>query len=97
MLRSLNNLFCGKFLCTSSATECCLCFSCFPQVIEAIQGVDKIIGQLMNGLKQIGLHQCLNIIIVADHGETHHIVTWLWKQFCLSGALFETNGLQGNH
>ncbi|XP_034401407.1 venom phosphodiesterase [Cyclopterus lumpus] len=37
-------------------------------MIEAIQGVDKIIGQLMNGLKQIGLHRCLNIIIVADHG-----------------------------
>ncbi|XP_029023583.1 ectonucleotide pyrophosphatase/phosphodiesterase family member 3 isoform X2 [Betta splendens] len=37
-------------------------------VIEAIQGVDRIIGQLMNGLKQIGLHQCLNIIVVADHG-----------------------------
>nr|XP_020478264.1 venom phosphodiesterase 1-like [Monopterus albus]XP_020478265.1 venom phosphodiesterase 1-like [Monopterus albus] len=37
-------------------------------VIEALQGVDKIIGQLMNGLKQINLHRCLNIIIVADHG-----------------------------
>ncbi|XP_045914145.1 venom phosphodiesterase 1 [Micropterus dolomieu] len=37
-------------------------------LIEAIQGVDRIIGQLMNGLKQIGLHRCLNIIIVADHG-----------------------------
>ncbi|XP_042363020.1 venom phosphodiesterase 1 [Plectropomus leopardus] len=37
-------------------------------LIEAIQGVDKVIGQLMNGLKQIGLHRCLNIIIVADHG-----------------------------
>ncbi|GLD59507.1 venom phosphodiesterase 1-like isoform X1 [Lates japonicus] len=37
-------------------------------LIEAIQGVDKIIGQLMNGLKQTGLHRCLNIIIVADHG-----------------------------
>ncbi|XP_056256020.1 ectonucleotide pyrophosphatase/phosphodiesterase family member 3 isoform X3 [Seriola aureovittata] len=37
-------------------------------LIEALQGVDKIIGQLMNGLKQIGLHRCLNIIIVADHG-----------------------------
>ncbi|CAK6982237.1 LOW QUALITY PROTEIN: venom phosphodiesterase 2 [Scomber scombrus] len=37
-------------------------------LIEALQGVDQIIGQLMNGLKQIGLHRCLNIIIVADHG-----------------------------
>ncbi|KAL1254850.1 hypothetical protein QQF64_012911 [Cirrhinus molitorella] len=37
-------------------------------LILALQGVDKIIGQLMNGLKQLNLHQCVNIIIVADHG-----------------------------
>ncbi|XP_076610713.1 venom phosphodiesterase 1 [Chaetodon auriga] len=37
-------------------------------VIEALQRVDKIIGQLMNGLKQLGLHRCVNIIILADHG-----------------------------
>ncbi|XP_027142507.1 LOW QUALITY PROTEIN: venom phosphodiesterase 1 [Larimichthys crocea] len=37
-------------------------------LIKAIQGVDNIMGQLMNGLKQIGLHRCLNIIILADHG-----------------------------
>ncbi|KAG7460455.1 venom phosphodiesterase 1-like [Solea senegalensis] len=37
-------------------------------VIDALMGVDKVIGQLMNGLKQLGLHRCLNIIIVADHG-----------------------------
>uniref|UniRef100_A0A3B3QTM3 SMB domain-containing protein n=1 Tax=Paramormyrops kingsleyae TaxID=1676925 RepID=A0A3B3QTM3_9TELE len=37
-------------------------------VIEAIQNMDRIIGQLMNGLKQMNLHRCVNIIIVADHG-----------------------------
>uniref|UniRef100_A0A3B3XRH9 SMB domain-containing protein n=1 Tax=Poecilia mexicana TaxID=48701 RepID=A0A3B3XRH9_9TELE len=37
-------------------------------ISTAIQGVDKIMGQLMNGLKQIDLHRCLNIIVVADHG-----------------------------
>ncbi|XP_047460671.1 venom phosphodiesterase 1 [Mugil cephalus] len=37
-------------------------------IITSLQGVDQIIRQLMNGLKQIGLHRCLNIIIVADHG-----------------------------
>ncbi|XP_053541991.1 venom phosphodiesterase 1 isoform X1 [Ictalurus punctatus] len=37
-------------------------------LISAIQGVDKVIGQLMNGLKQLDLHECINIIIVADHG-----------------------------
>ncbi|XP_046716079.1 venom phosphodiesterase CdcPDE isoform X2 [Silurus meridionalis] len=37
-------------------------------LVSAIQGVDKVIGQLMNGLKQLKLHECINIIIVADHG-----------------------------
>ncbi|XP_059205877.1 venom phosphodiesterase 1 [Centropristis striata] len=37
-------------------------------IINAIQGVDQIMGQLMNGLKMIGLHRCVNIIILADHG-----------------------------
>ncbi|KAM8884832.1 venom phosphodiesterase CdcPDE [Synchiropus picturatus] len=37
-------------------------------VVQAILGVDIIIRQLMNGLKLIGLHRCVNIIVVADHG-----------------------------
>lgn len=34
-----------------------------------MQGVDRIMGHLMNGLKQINLHRCLNIIVLADHGN----------------------------
>ncbi|KAL2080189.1 hypothetical protein ACEWY4_023982 [Coilia grayii] len=37
-------------------------------LIKGIQGVDKIIGQLMDGLKMLKLTECINIIIVADHG-----------------------------
>ncbi|XP_065139630.1 venom phosphodiesterase CdcPDE [Paramisgurnus dabryanus] len=37
-------------------------------LIAALQAVDRVIGQLMNGLKQLNLHQCVNIIIIADHG-----------------------------
>ncbi|CAN9503608.1 unnamed protein product [Ophioblennius macclurei] len=37
-------------------------------LITSVQAVDQIVGQLMNGLKQIGLHRCVNIIVVADHG-----------------------------
>uniref|UniRef100_A0A672YYH5 Ectonucleotide pyrophosphatase/phosphodiesterase 1 n=1 Tax=Sphaeramia orbicularis TaxID=375764 RepID=A0A672YYH5_9TELE len=44
------------------------CTSCFLQLIEALQGVDRIMAQLMNGLKQLRLHRCVNVIIVADHG-----------------------------
>lgn len=42
---------------------------CVLQLILAIQNIDRIMGQLMNGLKQIGLHRCLNIIVLADHGN----------------------------
>ncbi|XP_061839406.1 autotaxin [Nerophis lumbriciformis] len=38
-----------------------------------LRRTDKIIGQLMNGLKQMKLQRCVNIMIVGDHGmeEAH--------------------------
>ncbi|KAJ8273129.1 hypothetical protein GJAV_G00097770 [Gymnothorax javanicus] len=38
-----------------------------------LKEIDKIIGQLMNGLKQMNLHRCVNIILVGDNGmeEAH--------------------------
>ncbi|MEQ2179863.1 Ectonucleotide pyrophosphatase/phosphodiesterase member 2, partial [Goodea atripinnis] len=30
--------------------------------------IDRIVGQLMDGLKQMKLHRCVNIILVGDHG-----------------------------
>lgn len=39
------------------------------QVILALQRVDTIVGMLMDGLKQMNLHKCLNIIFVSDHGK----------------------------
>ncbi|XP_044062860.1 ectonucleotide pyrophosphatase/phosphodiesterase family member 2 isoform X3 [Siniperca chuatsi] len=35
--------------------------------------IDRIVGQLMDGLKQMKLHRCVNIILVGDHGmeEAH--------------------------
>uniref|UniRef100_A0A4W6BM90 Ectonucleotide pyrophosphatase/phosphodiesterase 2 n=1 Tax=Lates calcarifer TaxID=8187 RepID=A0A4W6BM90_LATCA len=38
-----------------------------------LRELDNIIGQLMNGLKQMNLHRCVNVIIVGDHGmeEAH--------------------------
>ena len=35
--------------------------------------VDAIIEMLMDGLVAKGLHNCVNLIIVADHGNTIHI------------------------
>uniref|UniRef100_A0A7N8XBJ1 SMB domain-containing protein n=1 Tax=Mastacembelus armatus TaxID=205130 RepID=A0A7N8XBJ1_9TELE len=38
-----------------------------------LREIDNIIGQLMNGLKQMNLHRCVNVIVVGDHGmeEAH--------------------------
>uniref|UniRef100_A0A3P9HMX5 Ectonucleotide pyrophosphatase/phosphodiesterase 2 n=1 Tax=Oryzias latipes TaxID=8090 RepID=A0A3P9HMX5_ORYLA len=35
--------------------------------------IDRIVGQLMDGLKQMKLHRCVNIILAGDHGmeEAH--------------------------
>ncbi|KAG8510840.1 Ectonucleotide pyrophosphatase/phosphodiesterase family member 3, partial [Galemys pyrenaicus] len=37
-------------------------------VIQALESVDKTFGMLMEGLKQRNLHNCVNIILLADHG-----------------------------
>ncbi|XP_030202437.1 ectonucleotide pyrophosphatase/phosphodiesterase family member 2 [Gadus morhua] len=38
-----------------------------------LKEIDNVIGQLMTGLKQMGLHRCVNVIVVGDHGmeEAH--------------------------
>ncbi|XP_062848697.1 ectonucleotide pyrophosphatase/phosphodiesterase family member 2 isoform X2 [Trichomycterus rosablanca] len=43
------------------------------EISNPLKEVDKIVGQLMNGLKQMKLHRCVNIIMVGDHGmeEAH--------------------------
>ncbi|XP_073930612.1 ectonucleotide pyrophosphatase/phosphodiesterase family member 3 isoform X2 [Castor canadensis] len=38
------------------------------RVIKALQLVDDAFGMLMEGLKQRNLHNCVNMIILADHG-----------------------------
>ncbi|XP_038147817.1 ectonucleotide pyrophosphatase/phosphodiesterase family member 1 isoform X1 [Cyprinodon tularosa] len=38
------------------------------EILKALERVDKIMGDLMNGLFTRNLHQCINIIIVSDHG-----------------------------
>ncbi|XP_004422383.1 PREDICTED: ectonucleotide pyrophosphatase/phosphodiesterase family member 1 [Ceratotherium simum simum] len=38
------------------------------EVIRALQRVDNVVGMLMDGLKELKLHRCLNLILVSDHG-----------------------------
>ncbi|XP_054897890.1 ectonucleotide pyrophosphatase/phosphodiesterase family member 2 isoform X3 [Poeciliopsis prolifica] len=39
-----------------------------PALNTILQAVDRMVGKLMDGLKQMKLHRCVNIIIVGDHG-----------------------------
>ncbi|XP_043972661.1 ectonucleotide pyrophosphatase/phosphodiesterase family member 2-like isoform X4 [Gambusia affinis] len=43
------------------------------QLNNPLRAIDRIVGQLMDGLKQMKLHRCVNIILVGDHGmeEAH--------------------------
>ncbi|XP_063166004.1 venom phosphodiesterase-like isoform X2 [Candoia aspera] len=38
------------------------------EVIKALQLADRTLGMLMEGLKQRNLHNCVNLILLADHG-----------------------------
>uniref|UniRef100_A0A673BGV7 Ectonucleotide pyrophosphatase/phosphodiesterase family member 1-like n=1 Tax=Sphaeramia orbicularis TaxID=375764 RepID=A0A673BGV7_9TELE len=38
------------------------------QVVAALEDVDRIMGMLMDGLKEKNLTDCVNLIIVSDHG-----------------------------
>ncbi|WP_262694289.1 alkaline phosphatase family protein [Kordiimonas aquimaris] len=41
-----------------------------PEELQAIEMMDKIMGRLVKGLKDRGLYERTNIIIVSDHGMT---------------------------
>ncbi|XP_032072094.1 ectonucleotide pyrophosphatase/phosphodiesterase family member 3 [Thamnophis elegans] len=38
------------------------------EIIKTLQTADRILGMLMEGLKQRNLHNCVNLILLADHG-----------------------------
>uniref|UniRef100_A0A452R069 Ectonucleotide pyrophosphatase/phosphodiesterase 1 n=1 Tax=Ursus americanus TaxID=9643 RepID=A0A452R069_URSAM len=38
------------------------------EVIRALQRVDSMVGMLMDGLQELNLHRCLNLILISDHG-----------------------------
>lgn len=40
------------------------------QLKHPLKAIDAVIGQLMNGLKQMNLHRCANVIVMGDHGTT---------------------------
>lgn len=56
---------------TSSVPPC-------PQLDVHLRDLDNIVGQLMNGLKQMNLHRCVNVIVVGDHGTSCSASTASW-------------------
>ncbi|XP_072007372.1 autotaxin isoform X7 [Engystomops pustulosus] len=38
------------------------------ELINQLKDIDGVVGMLMDGLKQMKLHRCVNIIFVGDHG-----------------------------
>ncbi|XP_004630371.1 ectonucleotide pyrophosphatase/phosphodiesterase family member 1 [Octodon degus] len=38
------------------------------EVIKALQRVDSMVGMLMEGLRELKLDKCLNLILISDHG-----------------------------
>ncbi|XP_053700073.1 ectonucleotide pyrophosphatase/phosphodiesterase family member 2 [Synchiropus splendidus] len=49
-----------------------------------LRAVDRVLGQLMDGLKQMKLHHCVNVVVVGDHGmeeahceQTEYLSTYL--------------------
>ncbi|KAJ9183826.1 hypothetical protein P3X46_007633 [Hevea brasiliensis] len=39
-----------------------------PEITEAVAGIDRMIGRLINGLEKRGVFEDVNIIMVGDHG-----------------------------
>ncbi|XP_063780529.1 ectonucleotide pyrophosphatase/phosphodiesterase family member 2 isoform X2 [Pseudophryne corroboree] len=38
------------------------------ELVNQLKDIDAVVGMLMDGLKQMKLHRCVNIIFVGDHG-----------------------------
>lgn len=43
-------------------------------MVNPLREIDKTVGQLMDGLKQLKLHRCVNVIFVGDHGKINNII-----------------------
>uniref|UniRef100_A0A672NWB1 Ectonucleotide pyrophosphatase/phosphodiesterase 2 n=1 Tax=Sinocyclocheilus grahami TaxID=75366 RepID=A0A672NWB1_SINGR len=69
---SFNCFYCVFLLCVRACVRVCVCV-CVRQLDNTLRKIDNIIGHLMNGLKQMNLHRCVNVILVGDHGmeESH--------------------------
>ena len=52
-------------------------FYCLHQVNETLTKVDNSIGRLVKGLKERGIYDCVNLIVVSDHGKILNSIKFL--------------------
>lgn len=60
-----------------------------PQIGQALTRVDEAVGRLMEGLYKRNMHNCANIIIIADHGIRIQIAFLIKKKNLRSNFLFQ--------
>ena len=54
------------------------------QVNDALKRVDTVIEKFINGLKDREIYDCVNFIIVSDHGELYDIMClYIYVCVCL--------------
>ena len=44
------------------------------KVIESLVEVDRSMRDLMDGIYKMDLHQCINVVVVSDHGGISNII-----------------------
>lgn len=57
------------------------------QIGQALTRVDEAVGRLMEGLYKRNMHNCANIIIIADHGIRIQITFFEEKKYQISKFL----------
>ena len=45
------------------------------KINKEIAEMDRVISDLFDGIDDMGLSQCINVVIVADHGESIPLIT----------------------
>lgn len=67
------------------------------QLNNPLRLIDRVVGQLMDGLKQMKLHRCVNIILVGDHGRVRvhtHACTHARGQIHRLSLMFPFEGME---
>lgn len=67
-------------------------------MIKALTEVDRIMQMIMDGLKQLKLHKCVNLVLLSDHGNYSSLFPFLALRFwniksCLDALLITDHKL----